>query len=97
MRQFKTQKEMYKWIWENRSHVSEISGKPLLNQNHIQFIWQFAHILPKGSYPKWKLNPDNIMLMLPYEHENQEQYLLFIEKQNELKREYYKEFYSKEF
>ena len=92
---FKNQKEMFNYIWETREHKSEISGLPLFHEKHFQHHWQFLHILPKGTYPKWKLNPDNIMLGTVEEHENQEQYEVFKERQSELKREYYREFYNR--
>jgi hypothetical protein len=76
MKEFKNQMEMYKYIWDTRDHVSQLSGKPLL---------------------LWKLNPENIILGLPEEHENQNNYAVFNAKHDELKREYYKEFYNKEF
>lgn len=93
----KTQAQLFNKIWEEREHRSQLSGAPLLPQGHFQWHWQFAHILPKGSYPKWKLNPDNIILCLPDEHAKQEQFPKFIEIRDKLKREYYKEFYGKEF
>ncbi len=88
---------MFNWIWDNRPHVSELSETLLLPKSHPKWHFQFGHILPKGSYPKWKLNPDNIMLMLPEEHEHQETWIKFVEKKEELRRQYYKEFYGKEF
>ncbi len=97
MKKFKNQSEMFNCIWQNRPHVSELSGAILLPKGHFQWHWQFLHILPKGSYPKYKLNPDNIILGTPEEHNNQEKYEIFQEKQLELKRQYYKEYYGKEF
>ena len=95
---FKNQKELFNWIWNNRDHVSEVSGLPLIeDKNHFQFYWQFAHVLGKGPYPSYKLNPDNIMLMLPGEHERQEEFEVFTRKHMKLKRQYYKEIYGKEF
>jgi len=46
---FKNQREMFNWIWENRSHNSELSGKKLLPKSHIQWHWQFLHVLSKGT------------------------------------------------
>lgn len=84
----KTQKELFKYVWETREHVSEISGKPLYAEGHYQWHWQFAHVLSKGAYPKYKFNPDNIMLMLPDEHEHQEQYDAYMQKKDQLKLKY---------
>lgn len=94
---FKNQTQLFNSIWQTREHISELSGKPLLSKGHLMWHWQFLHILPKGTYPKWKLEAKNIMLALPPEHEKQEQFEKFIEKRDELKREYYKEFYGKIF
>lgn len=80
---------MFNWIWENRPHASEISGLPLLPPGHWQFNWQFAHVLAKGPYPKFKFNPENIMLMLPFEHEKQESFQTFQDRKQELKEKYY--------
>jgi len=99
--EFKNQKELFKHIWETRGeengYKSELTGNQLYHVNHYKWHWQFLHVLPKGTYPKYKLNPDNILLATPDEHVNQENYEVFIEKQDELKRKYYKEFYGKEF
>jgi hypothetical protein len=88
---FKNQKEMFEWIWENRPHVSEVSGKLLPPKNHPQWHWCFAHLLPKGAYPAYRLREDNIMLMLPEEHEKQESFEKFQQRKQELKEQYYKE------
>lgn len=94
---FKTQSKLFDHIWNTRSHVSELTGKPLLPKGHFQWIWQFSHILPKGSYPKWKFEEKNIILCLPEEHAHQERYPIFVHRRDELKREYYKQFYNKQF
>ena len=94
---FKTQMEMFKWIWENRPHVSELTGKPLLHIGNYRWHWQFLHVLPKGSYPSYKSNPDNILLGLPDEHTNQERYDVFKQKQIELKLKYTNEHKIKRF
>lgn len=97
MKTFKNQKEMFDHIYEERGPFSELSGKPLLPKGHFKFYWQFLHVLGKGPYPAYKLNPNNILLGLPEEHEKQETYEVFKEKHAELKRQYYKEVYGKEF
>ena len=97
MKKFKNQTELFAYIWETRPHISEVSGKPLLYPGSTKYHWQFAHILAKGHFPSYKLNPDNIMLMLPDEHERQEEFEYFIERKEELTRQYYKEVYGKDF
>lgn len=81
---------MFIEIWNERPHFSEVSGKPLLPATDRQWAWQFAHILPKGSFHSQRLNKENIMLMLPSEHENQERYDKFQQKKTELLNQYYK-------
>lgn len=98
---FKNQKEMFDWIWENRAEEngfrSELSGKPLLPKGHFQWHWQFLHVLPKGTYPAYKFDSENILLGLPNEHENQERFEVFQNKKDELIPKYYKEIYNKTF
>ena len=87
----KTQQELFRYVWETREHVSEVSGRPLLPEGHCHWHWQFAHVLSKGAYPSYKLKPENIMLMLPEEHAIQERFQAFKDKQIGLKLLYYKE------
>jgi len=88
---FKNQQQLFEHIWENRPHVSEVSGKPLLNKNNYAFHWQFCHILSKGAYPEYKLKEENIILMLPEEHEHQESFEIFQDRKQKLKEQYYSE------
>lgn len=57
--------KMYREIWRERKHVSEISGKPLGDKLKPVF---FSHILAKGIYPKFRHRKDNIILMTEVEH-----------------------------
>lgn len=86
---FDSQKEMFEWIWENRPHVSELSGQNLLPKWHPRWHWQFLHVLPKGKFKRMALNSDNILLGLPEEHEKQNQFEVFNNKYEQLTREYY--------
>lgn len=95
--EFKNQKEMFLWIWDNRPHVSELTGKPLLYPGNSKWHWQFLHVLPKGAYPAFKLNQNNVLLGLPDEHEKQNEFNIFNEKYENLQREYYRDVYGKEF
>ena len=94
---FKTLTQLYNHIWETRPHISELSDRPLLHKGHFKWRWQFLHILPHGSYPSYKYKEENIMLGLPEEHEKQETFPKFIERRDELRRQYYKEIFGKEF
>lgn len=82
-------------IWNEREHVSELSGRPLFNRTHPLWNWQFLHVLAHGPYPEYGLKKENIILALPYEHENQEQYEVFNERKQELKQQYYAEGHGK--
>jgi hypothetical protein len=93
----KTIKELFIYVWQNRDHVSELSGKPLLNKNQFKFHFQFLHVLSKNTYPKYALKSKNILLALPDEHEKQDTYPKFKDMQLKLIQEYMKEFYSKEY
>lgn len=57
--------DMFEEIWDERQHVSEVSGEPL---GDILDPWFFAHLLPKGSYPAYRLRKENIILLTKKEH-----------------------------
>lgn len=84
--------EMFNEIWDERPHFSEVSGELLLPKGHPQWHWQFAHVLNKGTYTRYKFNKENIMLMLPEEHMKQERYPKFQQKHEQLKAQYNEEF-----
>ena len=89
MMKFKNQTELFDYIWETREHKSELSGQPLLPKGHLKWHWQFLHVLPKGSYPSEKLNPNNVLLGTVYEHDHQEQFVVFKNLRKKLTREYH--------
>lgn len=68
---FKSEIEMFQYIWENTPHVSYISGAPLDGYygTHL-FLNLFAHVLSKAlnKFPDYALNPGNIKLLTPDEH-----------------------------
>jgi len=85
---FKSELSMFRWIWKNRPHRSEISRRDLMKVNHSLFLNMFAHILPKKQYPLFRYNPNNIMQLAPIEH-------TLIDKGTEKGRENYKKEYPK--
>jgi hypothetical protein len=56
--------EVFKEIWEERPHVSEVSGLTIYRFD----IRCFSHILTKGAYGRFRLKKDNILLVTPEEH-----------------------------
>lgn len=52
-------------LWNQRGRMSEISGQPL--GDHYSHFFA-AHVLAKGAYGRFRLNPKNIVLMTPEEH-----------------------------
>ena len=57
------QLEVFKEIWNERKHVSEVSGSPLMFD-----VQCFHHILTKQAYPKFLLFKPNIILLTRDEH-----------------------------
>ena len=62
---FKNQVELFDYIWENTPHVCWLTGRPLGEKD----VRMFAHVLRKGTYTYFKLNPKNIRLLLPTMHD----------------------------
>jgi hypothetical protein len=62
---FKDQVELFNHIWETQSHVCWLTKRPLPEKD----IRMFAHVLRKRKYTYFKLNPDNIRLLLPTIHD----------------------------
>ena len=58
--------DLFKRLWEEREHVSFLSGIPLDEFD----VWQMAHVLAKGQnkYPKFRLYPKNIVFLTSLEH-----------------------------
>jgi hypothetical protein len=94
------QLKLFKQLYEASDKRSEISGKPLHPPSHWQFHWQFQHCLPKGLYKRFKLHPENIVLMLPEEHtyvtehegeaRKDPMWQNYFERKDQLKKEYYR-------
>lgn len=66
-----SQKDMFKEIWDDmpRPRVCPVSGRVLDDfEGKDNFHWLFAHILPKGKYPKAKMDKENIAVVHPEVH-----------------------------
>lgn len=61
---FLTLTAWYKSLWQNRPHVSFISGLPIDRFS----VSTFAHVLPKGRYKSLKWAESNVVFLTTYEH-----------------------------
>lgn len=59
---------LYKEIWDENPHISEISGTPLPFVFNKAMFFCFAHVLSRGSHPNMTLVKRNIRLMTLEEH-----------------------------
>ena len=57
---------MFEVIWNTRPHVSFITGQQLGTEAKSFF---FAHVLPKSTYPEYRLFMENIVLLTYDEHQ----------------------------
>lgn len=62
-------RRMFMNIWKSKPHFSELSGASLGREPFSTF---FHHILPKSKHPEAALDPENIILLTPEEHDNVE-------------------------
>lgn len=66
---FTSQREMFDWLWVHHDKVCPISKRNLSYfEGKRTYFSCFAHILPKGKYPKFKFEPDNILIVHPDVH-----------------------------
>lgn len=64
---FKSQIELFKYCWEARKHQCFVTGQDLDGfKNGPLYLSMFAHVLRKSAYGKWRLNPNNIVLLSPH-------------------------------
>ncbi len=71
---FESQIEMFKTLWDNASDkqgnvMCSFTGERL-NKFYGTDVWYscFSHVLPKGKYTYFRLNPENIRIVLPDFH-----------------------------
>ena len=66
-----SQIDMFREIWNEmpKPRVCPVSGMMLDHyEGKDNFHWLFAHVLPKGKYPKAKLDKENIVVVHPKVH-----------------------------
>ena len=59
-----SEKDIFMEVWAERPHFSFLSNRPI---KYFAYS-NFAHVLPKSKYPKYRLRKENIVLLLPEEH-----------------------------
>lgn len=57
------EKALFEALWLIRPHVSFVSDERVEPIAHT-----FAHCIPKSLYPKFRLNPRNIVFLTPEQH-----------------------------
>lgn len=61
---------LFRELWAACGGKSEVSGLPLHPPGHMLFHHQGSHLLPKGTYPSYRLDRRNIVMITPEEHEH---------------------------
>ena len=67
---FRSQVELFDYLWDNRPWECPFTGENLKKYADDSLMRRIccAHVLPKGKFPLFKLNPDNVMLVDPRFH-----------------------------
>lgn len=61
---------LFNTIFNTRPQVSFVNGEPLARYKDTDlYVNLFAHVIPKGKYPKFRLYDRNIALLTPKQHE----------------------------
>lgn len=63
------QMDLFSYLWDKSNKTCWLSGESLKKfEGTDRWHWMFAHILNKGVYTLWKLNPKNIVIIHPDAH-----------------------------
>lgn len=71
---FDSQIDLFNWLWQDaQNEKGEVfcpyTGEKLNKFYNTDMFWScFAHVLPKGKYTYFKLNPKNIDIVFPEFH-----------------------------
>jgi ribosomal protein L37E len=66
---YRGEKFLYLDVWNGTSsHVSFISGLPLMGPEYPAWVSQFAHVIPKSKYPQIQFDKRFIVLLTMDEH-----------------------------
>ncbi len=60
---------LFKKLYSERERVCYLTGVGLNKYHNTRLFHNlFHHVLPKGLYPKYRLKPENIIMLLPDVH-----------------------------
>lgn len=62
------QLELFIQLYHEQATISAVSGAPLLPPGDPRFHEQGSHLLPKGTYPDYVVDPRNVVMVTPDEH-----------------------------
>lgn len=68
------ERALFEALYRQRGGRSEVSGQQLLPPAHERFHAQGSHLLPKGTHPELRLEPDNIVMITAAEHDQWHQF-----------------------
>lgn len=63
------QRDLFVELYHAQGGVSAVSGKTLLPPEHGWFHKQGSHLLPKGAYPDYIIDPRNVVMVTCEEHD----------------------------
>lgn len=63
------ERALFEELYHKCGGRSEVSGAQLLPPAHALFHAQGSHLLPKGTHPELRLDPQNIVMITTSEHD----------------------------
>lgn len=61
--------DMFAQLWGESNKKSQLSGRDLSSFEIVKnWVSCFAHVLDKKNYPLYRYNPENILIIHPFEH-----------------------------
>jgi hypothetical protein len=85
-----TEFDLFVRIFYERGPFSELTGKRIpYKPGDTLFVNCFLHCVNKGRSPSLRMDPRNILIGLPEEHDRQDEYPVFTERKEEMLRTLY--------
>lgn len=69
LKTYKSLTQFYKQLWKERDHVCFVTKEPLDKYYYSSYRRNiFMHVIPKGKFPEYKFNCENMVLGTPQVH-----------------------------